>query len=109
MDDSEVHLDAFLGPTGTFQEGSLPTIPLHYKNTYNDVDMFNRQLERLSWPLQKKKDKQYWLIQCISMAAVNAWGLWLDHEQQNHAVAPHFSLRNYTRQVGEHLLCIGKE
>src|SRR5262249_29669069 len=29
-----------------------------------------------------KNDKQYWLIQCISMAAVDAWELWLDHEQR---------------------------
>ena len=72
------HLDDFLTPTGDLELDTQPPVNQFYKDTFNYVDEYDKQVARIPplWRIDSVPSRILLIV--IQQSAVNAWALWHD-------------------------------
>jgi len=60
-------MNVLLQPTAQANEGDLPPIIEHYKNTFNSVDKFDQLLGYIKWRYRTEKPEFVWFINCVNL------------------------------------------
>jgi len=96
-------LKVLLQPTVQATEGELPPIIEHYKNTFNSVDKFDQLLGYIKWSYRIEKPEFVWFINCVKFAVLNAWVIYLHHNNIKSHSEDELSLKEFICKLSNEL------
>ncbi len=96
-------LEAFLGPPGSSDLGTVPTVTQHYRNTFNGTDRFDTYLGHLPYNARIASINHLSLIGVIRMSLVNAYTLYCTIKRVEVDESPE-GIKKFLKKVQKNLL-----
>lgn len=74
-DDLKKKMEEFLKPTSKVVENEKPTIIQFYKDTFNEVDLFDKLLALINFPYSIYNKKLVFFINLLLISVINSYAL----------------------------------
>jgi len=104
IDELKAKMKVLLQPTAQANEEDLPPIIEHYKNTFNSVDKFDQLLGHIKWRYRTEKPEFVWFINCVKFAVLNAWVIYLNHNNIKSLTEDEISLKEFICKLSNELM-----